>query len=285
MTFNFDKFANDHGITYKEKRSWKQFYCPFCRGSGDYLGYNEDTQALYCWKCGKHSKKELIEKLSVKKWKDILALYYSQNRPKVRNKKTIERLKKFKTPSFFTDLNSFHIKYLKRRNYDIDNLVQRWSVRGSPNLGVWKYRIMIPIAYRGFDVTYTSRDITDRSPERYKACNPKNEVMGIKSLLYGQDFTHEKAVLVEGPFDVWRLGYGAICPFGTNVTDSQFKKLKKFKKLYVLFDWEAETVAEEVAARISAFSDVEIIEINVEDPGALKQKDADLLMKDLGFGL
>lgn len=282
MAFLFERFASDHGIEWQEKRGWKQFHCPFCKGSGPYLGYQEESEAFHCWKCGNHSKKETMLALSQTAWADLCKAYFTHSRPSLRKEKEVVRQKVLEFPKSFKELQPIHKKYLRKRRFDPEILARQWDLKGTGHLGVWSYRIAIPVVYNGDVVSYTTRDITDKHAERYMSCKPEEEVLPIKSVLYGHDYCFDQCVLVEGPADVWRLGFGSLCSFGTGVTEAQIKLLKEFKKVFIIFDEEAEGVAEEVAGKLAIFTDVEIIDdIGASDPGELDEEDAKALMAEL----
>ena len=73
---------------------------------------------------------------------------------------------------------------------------------------------------------------------RYHTCPPNQEVVWHESILYGLDqVPGDTCVVVEGLFDVWKLGPGAVHCFGTSWIESQLMVLaSRFKRVVVLFD-------------------------------------------------
>jgi DNA primase len=144
-----------------------------------------------------------------------------------------------------------HRKYLKSRSFDPDQLEQDWGLLGTGPLGPFSNRIIIPIYQAGELVCYQGRDITGKSPTRYKSCSDDKAVLPIKSCLYGIDKVEgEKIIITEGATKVWRIGPPAVATFGAIVTDAQILMLKKFQRRIVLFD--GDNTGRERAANLSA---------------------------------
>ena len=118
------------------------------------------------------------------------------------------------------------------------------------------------------------------------SCPEKEEVIPHKTIVYNADnITGNKAVLVEGVTDCWRLGDGSICCFGIKYTQAQANYLATLEKLFIMFDdeYNAQCQAESLGNILSGLgTEVEIIKLGTgDDPGNLSQKDADDLMKQL----
>src|SRR5690606_34062072 len=133
------------------------------------------------------------------------------------------RKKKFRFPSDIGPLQTPHKKYLIKRNFDPDELVSLWGIQStSPfsSLSIengkiqYKYRILIPILWEGRPVTFQARDYTGKQSIKYLACPEEREIIHHKHILYGHPslWENRRGVLVEGVFDVWRLGINAAGP-------------------------------------------------------------------------
>jgi hypothetical protein len=256
------------------------------------LGVFLATGAIKCWKCGKHGEVEVIKALLACDWDravEIHRQYEKRGRRAAGEAQT--RLKATATvceyPSFTGPLNSAHRAYLEGRKYDPDLLAEVWGLRGTSNLGDYKFRIIAPITLDGKMVSFQGRDITNQSDMKYKACKKEREVVDHQDVVYGLDQAKRKAcVLVEGIADVWRLGPGAVCCFGIAYTMAQVNLLvKKFKTVYIMFDG-GETEAAKQARKIALLLsnrgvDVEMLFLDSGDPGEMSQVDADELMRDL----
>ena len=114
--------------------------------------------------------------------------------------------------------------------------------------------------------------------------------MPIKNCVYGIDYVpNDMAVVVEGPADVWRLGYGSVCTCGTEVSAAQVYLLSQLERRYLLFDNEesAQRRAYELAELLAPFPGrTELIpprQFGVKDSGSLTDDRAQGIMKELGF--
>ena len=214
---------------------------------------------------------------------------------KKQRKKTRAGLKKLKSdkcilPAGTGPLEDRHKKYLIGRGYDPEELEEIWDIRGTGPVGRYKFRIIAPIYLDGELVSYQGRDITDKSPLRYKACAQEDEVIDHKEIVYGLDLLEgDTAVIVEGLFDTWRMGPGALATFGTSFTLSQALLISRsVKRAFLLYDSEraAQIEAEKMANMLVAFkveTEILIMEKQGIDPGDLSPKEAREIMKELGF--
>lgn len=304
MSFNVLKFYQDYRIEHAisgHKRcrpGWVQIHCPFCVGSrGFHLGVHVSTGAVKCWRCGKHSQIDVIKAVlgcDFKAAKKIQAEFKGNARTQSRNDAVaspvrVQIRRETKWPLGIQELTKRHVDYLIGRNYNPADLVDIWNLKCVGPIGPYKWRIIAPIYFKGKMVSYQGRDITDKSDLKYKACEKCNEVMEHQTIVYGYDEAEGDAcLLVEGIADVWRLGPGAVCCFGISFTLAQVNLLaKKFKKVYVMFDGgelAARKQSELIAVLLSARGvEVEILELDEGDPGEMKQREADKLMKELGL--
>ena len=299
MSFNFKQFCDDFGvaITTEGKHSrygWFQINCPFCdHGQNSFhMGYNISRGNVSCWKCGSHSLFETVGYLANadrKQLSHIFKKYQGEKNYVPFIEKQYDWNKKFSLPQgSVPELTPLYHRYLESRDFNSNEILRKWRVQSAPLYGNYGYRLIIPVYLNRKMVCYTARDITDHSKLRYKNCDNKEAILPIKECIYGIDHARDKIVIVEGPTDVWRLGYGAVATFGTAYTTSQIKLLKNFKTRYIMFDpsdKNAMKQADKMASELSAFSGrTEIIKFKgYEDPGDLPQKEADSLMRELGL--
>jgi DNA primase len=185
-------------------------------------------------------------------------------------------------------LSSAHKDYLRARDFDPYPLIDTFDLKGTSWQGSYKWRILAPIYLNGHLVSYQGRDITDRSDLKYKACKMDEEVIHHKDIVYAGDLVKGRSVVIcEGITDVWRLGPGAVCTFGTGFSAAQVRHIaSKWDEAFLLFDAEeeAQSQADRLAHLLSSLRhdmQIECIELNEGDPGEMKQEDADSLMKDL----
>lgn len=301
MSFDFSQFCLDQNIgsaTEGHKHcqpGWIQVACPFCTGNpGYHLGYNESDDYFNCWRCGFHGHIDVIKSLTrftTQGAIDFLREYKA--RPKYKRDESKRKIKTHvtKLPVGTYSLTEQHIKYLKKRKFDVDKLIKTWNLGGTGPIGQYKFRIIAPIYYRHTLVSYQGRDITDRSELKYKACPKKLESRHHKDCLYGFDYAdgNDSIVICEGITDVWRLGPGAVATFGIKYKLSQVNLLKRFKNKFILFDSEDAQAIEQsnkLANQLSAFPGlVEIIELDYADPAEMPQNKAKKLMRKLKVGV
>ncbi len=298
MSFDFIKFANAHnvGLIYEgckhSRPGWVQLEtdCLFCSGNkGYHLGYNISNDYFNCWRCGNHWNVEVVCRLlKCTSHQAIKLINEYAGRPILKNGKRVkkQKSKKVKSPDNMSAMTPKHKKYLESRNFDADHLENLWKLKGTGPAGKYKHRIIAPIFFEGSVVSYQGRDITGKSPLKYKACSSENEVRDHKECLYGLDAVNGEAIIVvEGIFDVWRLGPGAVCTFGIEYTVAQLNLMRLFKKIFVMYDSgeeQANQQSEELAVTLSSFFlDVEIIDIQGGDPAELDQEDADIIVSEL----
>jgi len=284
---------------------WVNITCPHCTGSeGYHLGFNIGGAYYSCWRCGTHSINYTLAKLlqvHPKQAKQIGKEYkvFRKNAGGINNLSIDVKIgqKKFKYPSGVYELSKPHRRYLKKRHFDPDQLVKDWGLLGtSPTSGLkskeggfifYKFRILVPIIWEDQIVTYQCRDYTDRQALKYMACPQEREIIHHKHILYGHPDLWEKriGIVVEGVFDVWRLGRSACATLGVGFTSEQVKTLARlFDKIFIVFDPEkqanlqAKKLQEELQFRgveSYVYTDLET------DPGAMSNDDARYLLKEL----
>ncbi len=292
--FDFETFTNDHGIetTTEGKHAtsgWINTRC-FCspNSNGHHLGFNGVN--FSCYKCGTHSALSVVKELTGVSWDQAKALIEQYKlRPKenylhrYKNKK----VKEVKLPLGCDDINNKHRKYLLNRNFDPDKLVREWDIQGTSNIGDYKFRIIVPIMYKKNLVSFQGRDITNKNINKYKACSRDKELIEHQQILYGLDnVVKDSVIVVEGIFDVFRLGYGAVSTFGASYTWSQVLLLNRFKNVFIFFDSDQAGIdqGKKLAALLSGIDStkhIEIISVDSGDPGDLSDTEASDLMRDL----
>ncbi len=233
-----------------------------------------------CWACGRHSIKSTLIQL-VKNTGKIGQLLAQLEIPTYFEKETTFK-GKLVLPKGIADLSPPHVKYLERRNYDPHLLSKFWGVQGIGVKSTNPWRLFIPIHYRGEVVSWTTRTLLDGG-KRYHSASSQQERIPHKSLLFGEDVVPGDAViLVEGPFDVFRVGAGAVSCFGTTFTDAQVERLTRFKRRVVCFDSqpEAQRQAQELCRLLSALPGVTLnVTINAKDPGSADEEEIRELRK------
>lgn len=273
---------------------WVNTECPWCSGhSGYHLGYHLDGDYYFCYRCGWHPIVATVAKL--------IHLPYDQTKELVRKyglliprlKEKEEKInKEFSLPTNIGPLLENHKKYLAGRGYDPDRLEQIWNLMSTGPVSKldyadYKNRIIIPFTWNEQIVTFDSRTTSLDAPheKRYKACLKDRELLHRKDILYGrQDEWRETSICVEGPADVWRFGTYSFGTSGIQYTYTQVRQMVKvFKRIAVVFDNDPQAILQ--ATRLVAelkFRGVDAFRVDIEnDPGSMKQEDADYLVKQL----
>jgi len=305
---NIVEFYQDHGISYQTeghkhcRPGWVNIECPFCLGNpGFHLGYNISSNYFYCWRCGWHPTLESIAKiLEISKIdaKKELRRYRGFTRREYDNKnKNLHRRKPFQLPAGNTielskndRLIKRHKKYLIKRKFDPNELSRKWLLYGTGPIALlddinYRFRILAPIYFDKRRVSFQARDITDKAKLKYMACPIIREEVHHKNILYG-NWTRVKdtAIIVEGIFDVWRLGTNAYATFGIEYTTSQVKLIAKaWKRVIVLFDNDPQSKvqARKLVAELSMFGTEAWAETVSDDPASMNQDDANYMVKEL----
>lgn len=301
MHIDFQSLCEDYSVAmaphnHKHSRSgWVNVSCPFCTGSHDgyHLGYCATEAYFKCWRCGWHPHWEVVAALTgcargaadgiLTKYRTrVSELPLEQRAPQ----EPILRPKVCKLPPGCAKLGAerwtdAHRRYLTHRKYDSDQIANTWRLVCAGALaGTYRWRVIAPIYFQGRLVSYQGRDITGRSPLRYRACAKERETRDHKTCLYGYDEAvasgYDKVVVVEGITDVWRIGVGAVATFGIEYTAAQRLLLARtFKSVAVLFD---EDCAAQAKARALA-NELRIMGLRAqlvdlpecEDPGLMSQ--------------
>jgi hypothetical protein len=290
-------FLSHYGVPYNTSGknisgsgAWIGLSCPFCNDSGNHLGIHTQSKVVNCWKCGAKGKSlvrfvALTLNCSLKEAIDRLLPFQSEGGastlPRTQSKPINSKLD---LPEEATDLDQSHKNYLISRNYDPDELIKQYQIKGTGFLGNWAFRIIIPFFVNNRLVTYSSRDITNKSQERYKACPATKEIINIKDLLYNRQNAGSVGVAVEGIFDAWRIGNGAFAISGIDYTPSQLIQLKGISRLFVMFDNEdrAQIQAEQFCHDAGVYvPEVINIQIEYKDPDSIPNSEIPSLRQQL----
>ena len=244
---NIREFLQDNNIPIASeghdhyRPGWVNIDCPFCGQISHYrLGYNLAYGYMNCWQCG---NVRLFEALAAilpdYPRKDLVDFVKGVDRERT----VLTRPRgKLKLPSGLGPLSSMQKDYLSGRKFKWRELKQVWGIQGcgpfaQSQEGVdLKFRIFIPIVYHGQVVSWTTRSTSDEHKLRYISASMSEESMDHKSILYGSDYVRHTAIICEGPTDVWRIGPGAVCTFGTAYRTAQLGLLAAFPVRVVCYD-------------------------------------------------
>jgi len=133
-------------------------------------------------------------------------------------------------------------------------------------------------------VTYTGRDFTNDQDPRYRNAPIEAGTILTSECVYNIDSITDRALIVEGATDVWKLGDEAIATLGVKFSHSQINRIlkKNLKKAVILFDSGAEAAAKILANAINPYiEDLKVFIVEDMDPGSMNYIEAHKLKYDL----
>lgn len=303
MAIDFKRLFDDLGLKHRDdtRRNWIHVNCPFCINPLDTHfngGFNRLQPRFFCWRCGNHNYFDAISRLMggvpISQVKQTIKQYHY-----ITDEKLPERVAKgqnLELPGY--RLDTIEKDYLISRGFDPEYLQSKFHIRGGGLNGEWSYRILIPIYYNHILVSWTGRSILTKEQQkqfeipRYKNLSIEQSVVSPKEIFFNLDNCNkEEVILVEGPFDVLRMGDDCACSLGTSVTREQELLLSsRFKKVYIAFDNEpaAQEKARHLGMNLSSVGmNVEIVNIcedyNKNDPGELTEPEVIEIKKELNL--
>lgn len=261
--------------------------CPGCNDLSNHGSFGNSTGDYRCWKCSGAPAPQALAwaaHIGVPEAKKLIR-QYTVGGARLPERQAVEYSDHLTIPG--GPLHEMHRQYLLKRGLDPDYLVRHYGIRGTMLNAKWEgddysLRIIIPVKDpQGEIVSFQGRDITgDERRMRYKACKKEKALANYKDMVYGADlaWNRDTVVAVEGVFDAWKLGPGAVCTFGTGMTEKQLLMLSHWKHVVFLFDPEPEAQrhAEEYARKVAMYGTE--AEIASEDFGTLANGDK----RDLG---
>lgn len=292
----------DYHVDYSTKinRGWVNVECPYCTSEHPlHLGFNPAGDYCTCWNCGGHDLKRTLSKVLAVPYNDvdeIMTHYEGRGGMLMQLNKKVAKARSLELPSdSFTPAER---KYLLSRNFSPRFLHEKYGVVGGGIAGRWKFRILIPVYLNGKLVSWTGRSILDKQTlkekeiPRYKNLSIEESVINIKECIFNIDHCRKNvAVLVEGSFDVMRLGDDFMCSMGTELTQNQIGILhQRFKKIFIAFDNEpeAQKKARKFGLQLASIGvEVEVVNIyedfNKNDGGELSDDEVKIIRKELGL--
>lgn len=292
------QILSDHNIDHTTEHhhsspGWVQVHCPFCPGKRNYhLGLKLDGKGANCWRCGGHDPARAISTLLVISYRDAKRLLGLAPavvfRPQ--QQKQVVRPITLRFPAHEQHLPIQHRQYLLRRGFDADQIIRDYRIVGTGPVGDYKWRILIPIYREGQLISYMGRDISGRADARYKNCPGEQQVFPAKSWLYDLDRCEgrDRILVVEGPTDVWRMGFGSVATMGISWSWEQAALLTGFKTVFTIFDPEDQAQEQErklIEVLTLGGVNAEAVGLNAgeKDPGSLSLNRVKYLRRWLGL--
>ena len=278
-------------------------HCPCCPDNDPdpsrHGNLNPADGSYSCWRCkGSHPSVVIARAahISVQVASDLIRKYTtgvaSVKREEVKMANSIT------LPGSYTPLD-IHRNYLEGRGFDVGELkfyhgikftgmMEKWEGMN------WQFRVIIPVFDRQNRlVSFQGRDVTGKQ-DRYLFPPKEKQVRDCKTLLYGAELCGKKDALlvVEGVMDAWKLGAGAVCTFGSSVTQEQVLEMSHWRRVFLAFDNEPAAVqhARDVANQLSSLGTEAFLvntdfgldsQGNVRDVGDLSVSEAREFMKDV----
>lgn len=313
MAINFKKLFEDSHVPTRDAGTWVNTHCPFCVNPPDTHfngGFDMLSPHYNCWRCGTHSWYDALSKILNIPVNQVKNITNGYNFYAPTKQKKVARGENLNLPGF--KLNEQERQYLINRGYDVDYLINKFHIRGGGIAGEWSYRILLPIYYKRVLVSWTGRSILSKeelkqyeamgiSIPRYKNLDIEQSVIAPKDMVFNYDNSNKDSVMiVEGPFDVLKIGENCVCSLGTSVTREQELFLRsKYKRVFICFDneYEAQEKARHLGRNLASLGmEVEVVNIcepftKIEngiiipknDPGELTYDEVNLIKKELGI--
>jgi DNA primase len=295
--FDIEAYLQSKFVTYDTdgknvKSGWFGTRCLWCDDHSNHLGINPDTMGINCFRCPTSGTVlKLIMKLehcSLDHAYIVVKEFSSMSRPlPLAESLDIGRLsdtqsKIFKPSDAIEEMLAPHKRFLIGRRFNPIELSEKYDLHCFGIGGRYQYRLFIPIYYDRRLVSFSTRDVSGKASIPYVHLSKAQSVIYPKETLYNIDNCEDTAVVVEGATDVWRMGDGFIATFGIVYTPLQLQMLRRFKRIFVMFDAEeqAQIMARQLAFDISAFvGDVELLGLEVGDPCDLGDDDVKHIRK------
>jgi hypothetical protein len=286
---------NENSIDYETsgKHSTQGFintHCPFCDDSSSHLGWKNDASYTNCWRCGWHNTYDSLLSITNLDKKEVIniikQLEITENHTFYTKKERKNKNNVIKIPNNYNFIDSA-IKYIENRNFNFGYLQKKYDLRWGGIVGDWKYRIIIPIYQNCRLVSFQGRIISSKIKPKYKFLSNDKSIILPKNLIFNYDNCKNDSIIVcEGVMDVFRLGNNTCCLFGIEYTEKQKTILSEYKNVFILFDNEdiAQKKARKLANSLCLLNcNVEIIQIDKNDPAELSEKEVLELKRELNF--
>ncbi len=282
-----------NGRRSKRVRSgWLQLQCNSCGSSGDLLGIPENGNGGTCYFCGSQAPSKIIKDLLDCSWAKAYELVDKHKVSAIyevsKNKKEIRARNKSLDLPPHTNIKKTCGNYLRSRGYDVKKLIDEYSIVQGKKNSKWDGYVIFPIFYKGKMVSFIGRDFTGRKKNKYKVCETKDELIDHKQILCGiDDIEGDDVFVVEGIFDKAKMPKGkCVATLGIKFSQSQLNELKKFKRVFILFDGETKAIKQSrLLANGLSLNGVEAYSLQLgedKDPGDLSYEDCEKLIKEVG---
>lgn len=271
-------------------------HCPCCPldnpDPSRHGNLNPEDGSYSCWRCkGSHPAVVIARagRCSVQAASDLIRKYTTGVvKPK---REAVQMASSITLPGSHTP-QEMHTKYLEGRGFNVEELEFYHGIRYTGMMekwnGVdWGWRVIIPVFDRRNNlVSFQGRALFKQQDPRYLFPPKERQIRDCKTLLYGAELcgNNKDLLVVEGVMDAWKLGAGAVCTFGSSVTDAQVLEMANWRRVFIAFDNEPAAIehARDVAKQLSSLG-VEAYIVNTDfglNPDGTARDIGDLLMDD-----
>ena len=256
--------------------------CPLCSpASGKFkLGILNGTTFSTCWSCGSVNLGYALSQTTGFDlgyiWGLLKGIDPVAKPQRIRGKLQLPE-------GLLDDFPPAHIDYIKGRGFDPEYLRRVWGVKAIGLAPKLAWRLWLPIHFQGELVSWGTRAIGDVPNKlRYRNANPEQEAIPAKTLLHGEDYVRWSIIVVEGFFDSYKIGPGAVATMGTTYTTDQVARISKYPKRAICFDNStiAQIRARALCDELSVFpGKTYLVELDAPDPGSASKKEIRQLRK------
>jgi len=240
----------DRGIEFRKGARDGEIWlcCPFCTEENESpdtrfrLGVNIQTGQMNCFNCHKRSRDAKYTFQELDRVLETGQLELAQKAKKPRVVEPVRLPEDFEILRKASDNNDYwgNVAYRFVRKRGVTDSQIKTHKIGYSVSGFYKYRIVIPVFYRGKLRGIVGRDFTGKADPKYK-----NSV-GDRYLFNVPKEKSEGTVLVEGIFDALAvergcgdLGLDAQGVLGHTLTDIQLRQLRGYKRVVIWPDPDA----------------------------------------------
>lgn len=296
---NIKQYLEDKGIEYKTAghknvtRGWINIQCPFshCGDKTNHMGINLASGGWNCWICNSshHDIAFLIKELEKCTLPKAISIVKKYDDGTVYKEEKIRTSSEVWIPTGIVNhWPDEHLEYLHDRKFS-ESIIELYRLKPIGKNGHYNHRILVPFFINNKIVSWQAADVIRLESGRipYLDCPPEKSIIPVHHCLYNYDsLTDDKAIIVEGVTDVWRLGKSSIATCTKNFTREQILLLKKknIKSVFVIYDSDATESAKNLSIILSGvFNHSEYIQLTKGDPADLSYKQVNELKHSIGL--
>ena len=238
-----------HGEHHHTTNGWIQIDCPYCSPNSSQwrLGINIHHHGANCWVCGPKYLLHALTECGINS-RDISTLEVKR----LGKTELVEQKRELIYPKAVCPMAHPHKEYIRSRGLNPLEIQKLWSVSGLGMNPQWPWSVFVPIHHHGKVVSWMLRSIGEAG-KRYHFAKKEESLMDVNQILYGEDYVRDTIIVVEGVFDVWKIGPGACALFGNSFTDAQVYRIRKYPKRIICLDRDAQYRAGNLCDLLSVF--------------------------------